>query len=139
MGGVLANLRSAGYDFAAITDHFLYEPSQKAVRFMQELPDVFTALAGEEIHCPKDYIHILSIGGTASVNACYDADPAKADAEIAALAESLTLPEGVDPQNAAARHWVVRKIKELGGMPVLTHPFWLWKIGSTRLNSSHAT
>ncbi len=126
VGGVLANLRSAGYDFAAITDHFLYEPSQKAARFMQELPDVLTALAGEEIHCPKDYIHILSIGGTASVNACYDADPVKADAEIAALAESLILPEGVDPQNTAARHWVAKKIKEFGGMPVLTHPFWLW-------------
>ena len=127
VGGLLANLRAAGYDFAAVTDHYCYDSSLKAIEWMKELPDVLTAVAGEEIHCPKDYVHILSIGGTASVNTCYDADPEKADAAIAAIAASRTFPEGVDPQNAAARHWVVRKIKEVGGMAVLTHPFWLWE------------
>jgi len=127
VGGLLANLRAAGHDFAAITDHYRYETSLKGIAFMQELPDVLTAVTGEEVHVPKDYIHILSIGGKASVNECYFADPEKADAEIAALAETLAIPEGVDSINFAARHWVVQKIKECGGMSVLTHPFWLWE------------
>ncbi len=126
VGGMLANLRAAGYDFAAVTDHFVQEPSQKAMAYMRELPDVMTALAGEEVHVPIDRIHAVSIGGEQSVNGYYFNDPERAEREIAAVAETLDVPATVDRRHYAAHVWVARKAKEFGAMPILTHPFWLW-------------
>ena len=126
VGGMLSNLRAAGYDFAAITDHFVYEPSQKAAAMMSELPDVFTALAGEEVHLPTDYIHAVAIGADRSINELYYDDPETAEGEFAAIEEALDLPDDIDRRNCAARLWIARKTKEFGGMPILAHPFWLW-------------
>ena len=126
VGGMLANLRAAGCDFAAITDHYVYEPSQEAAAFMGELPDVMTALAGEEVHIPTEFIHAVAIGGCKSVNSTYYDDPVAAEAEIAAIGERLDIPAGIDRRNCAARVWLARKAKEYGAMPILTHPFWLW-------------
>ena len=126
VGGVLANLRASGCDFAAITDHYVYEPSQEAVAFMRELPDVLTTLSGEEVHVPTEFIHAVAIGGTQSVNELYYNDPETAEKEFAAIAETLDIPDTIDRRNYAVRLWIARKIKEYGGMPILTHPFWLW-------------
>lgn len=124
--GVISNLRKAGYDFSAITDHYVYEPSQHAQQIFADISDVFTILNGEEVHVPNEFIHEVSIGAKESVNAYYYANREKCDAEIEELANTLSIPEGINKKNYASRWWIAEKSKKFGGMPIITHPYWIW-------------
>ena len=127
VGGVIANLKKAGFDYAAITDHYWYDSSVKAKELFADLPDVFTCLPGEEVHTPVEYIHVVSIGASQSVNKYYFEHQDECEACIRELAETLKIPEGIDRYNYASRYWVAETSRKFGGMPVLTHPFWIWE------------
>ena len=124
--GVLANLRKAGYDFSALTNHYWYHSAAKVRKLWEGLPDVFTVLTGEEVHTPNELLHAVSIGASQSVNDLYYQNREACDAEIAEIEQGLDLPDTIDPHNYASRLWVARTIGKFGGLSILAHPHWLW-------------
>lgn len=123
----VGNYRAAGYDFLAITDHYISMPSEKAKRLFASVPVDMTLMLGEECHVPTEQIHAVHIGGEHSVNAAFRADKAKAEAEVLSIQQELThLPEHICKNDYAWRVWIARKAKELGGISILAHPHWIW-------------
>ena len=127
--GVVSNLRTAGYDFLAITNHHVFEPSEEAIALFDGVASGMTLLTGEEVHVPTDRIHAINVGATQSVNGYYRAHREEADQEVRALAQTLELPEDVEPVDYAYRVWAARKIREFGGMAIFAHPHWMWQHG----------
>ena len=123
----VGNYRAAGYDFLALTDHFTSYASEKAKRVFASAPVAMTLLLGEEVHVPTERIHTIRIGGEKSVNEWFRAHKAEAEADVAALAPTLALPDGVDREDYAWRVWIADKSRELGGIAILAHPFWIWE------------
>lgn len=123
----VANYRAAGYDFVALTDHFTSYASEKAKRVFASAPVAMTMLLGEEVHVPTERIHTIHIGGESSVNDWFRAHKEQAEAEVAALAPTLELPDGIDREDYAWRVWIANKSRELGGLAILAHPFWIWE------------
>ena len=123
----VANYRSAGYDFLAITDHYITMSSEKAQRLFADAPMDMTLLLGEECHVPTEQIHAVHIGGRESVNACYRDNPSKAAEEVCRIEDELTyLPAEVNKNDYAWRVWIARKAAEFGGLSILAHPHWIW-------------
>lgn len=123
----VGNYRCAGYDFLAITDHYITMGAEKAKRIFDRAPVDMTLLIGEECHIPTEQIHAVHLGGNGSVNACFRDNPEKATAEMEAIRNELThLPEHIDKTDYAWRVWIARKAKELGGLSILAHPHWIW-------------
>lgn len=46
--------RQKGFDFLAITDHYQYEPSLRAIEAYKDVPLGLTILPGEEVHAPNN-------------------------------------------------------------------------------------
>lgn len=122
----VGNYRSAGYDFMAITDHYITMSAEKAMRTFSSLPIAMTLLLGEECHVPTEQIHAVHIGGRESVNACFRDNPTKAEAEVTAIERALTLPSHIHRRDYAWRVWIARKAHEFGGLSILAHPHWIW-------------
>lgn len=122
----VGNYRSAGYDFLAITDHYITMGAEKAKRLYKDAPVDMTLMIGEECHVPNEDIHTIRIGGFDSVNAYFRNHKAEATTEMEAIRRTLEyLPEPIDKTDYAWRIWIARKAREFGGLPVLTHPHWL--------------
>ena len=122
----VGSYRSAGYDFLAITDHYVSMSAEKAQRVFADTPVDMTLLLGEECHVPTEQIHAVHIGGTQSVNAYFRDHPATAEQEMMAIEASLTLPSHINRRDYAWRVWIARKSRELGGISILAHPHWIW-------------
>lgn len=122
----VGNYRCAGYDFVAITDHYIAISAQKAQRIFADAPVDMTLLFGEECHVPTEQIHAVHIGGTESVNAYFRDYPTLAEQEMQAIESELTLPSHINRRDYAWRVWIARKSRELGGIAILTHPHWIW-------------
>lgn len=124
--GVIANLKRAGYDFLALTNHYWYHSREKVLGQTEGFPDVITLMPGEEIHVPSEYIHAVGIGHSQSVNDEYYQNRERCEAEIAAIEETLELPEDTEKHNFACHVWIARKVREYGGLPIQVHPYWVW-------------
>ncbi len=123
----VGNYRCAGYDFLAITDHYITMGAEKAKRVFDRAPVDMTLLIGEECHVPTEQIHAVHLGGNGSVNAYFRDNPEKATAEMEAIKAELThLPEPIDKTDYAWRVWIAQKARELGGLSILAHPHWIW-------------
>lgn len=123
----IGNYRAAGYDFLAITDHYISLSSEKAQRIYANAPMHMTLLLGEECHVPTEQIHAVHIGGRNSVNACYRNAPERAAEEVSAIESELSyLPANINRNDYAWRIWIARKAGEFGGLSILAHPHWLW-------------
>lgn len=122
---VAANYRKNGFDFMALTDHSKWRPSQELIARYEGIPTDLHLFYGEEIHVSRDYIHAINFGGSSSVNEYYYGNEAKCEAEIKALSETLTLPEGLNAMDIARRVWIAREIQKTGGMAILVHPHWM--------------
>lgn len=123
----IGNYRSAGYDFIAITDHYITMSAEKAMALPLVQASGITTLLGEECHVPTEQIHAVHIGGTASVNAYFRENPEAATAEMKAIQNELNyLPTNIDKADYAWRVWIARKAAEFGGLSILTHPHWIW-------------
>jgi hypothetical protein len=123
----VGNYRSAGYDFLAITDHYISMSSEKAMRVFDPAPVDMTLLLGEEVHVPHEHIHAVHFGGRESVNAYFREHADEVRAEVAQLEQTLSLPENVPATDYAWRVWIARKARELGGLAVIAHPHWIWE------------
>lgn len=123
----VGNYRAAGYDFLAITDHYITMSSEKAMQIYADAPLAMTLLLGEECHVPTEQIHAVHVGGVQSVNAYYRNNRDKAEAEVSAIERELTeLPEHIHKRDYAWRVWIARKAAEFGGLSILAHPHWIW-------------
>lgn len=123
----VGNYRAAGYDFMAITDHYISMSAERAQTTYRNAPVDMTLMLGEECHVPTEQIHAVHIGGTKSVNACFRDNPEKVTAEMESIRSELTyLPENIDKTDYAWRVWIARKARECGGISLLTHPHWIW-------------
>ncbi|MBR5221911.1 MAG: hypothetical protein IKV66_13065 [Clostridia bacterium] len=122
----VANYRSAGYDFMAITDHFTSYASEKAMRVFGNAPVSMTLMLGEEVHVPTESIHIVHLGGKSSINAYFREHREEAYAAVADIEAELNLPADINANDYAWRIFIARKAKEFGGLSFLTHPFWVW-------------
>lgn len=121
---VAACYREIGFDFLAITDHERYQPSLEAMDFYRDLHLDMCLLPGEEVHPPRNPIHIVNFGGSFSVNDLMKAQPAAYEKEVAALQAGLQVPPGCDPYAIASCTWAFQKIREGGGIAILCHPNW---------------
>ena len=64
-----SHYRGFGYDFVAITDHFEYPASLRAIDKMSELKTNFTVFPGEEVHVKQSgRFHTVNFNGKSSVN-----------------------------------------------------------------------
>lgn len=122
----VGNYRSAGYDFLAITDHYLTMSSEKAKRLFDSAPVDMTLFLGEECHVPNEDVHAVHMGGCESINAYYRNHKERATQEMEEIREKLThLPSAIDKTDYAWRVWIAQKAKEFGGLSILAHPHWL--------------
>lgn len=123
---VAANYRKRGFDFMALTDHHKMYPSKGLIESLEKVPTDLRVFSGEEVHVPyPTYIHAVNFGGNSSVNEFYVSNQEACDAEIADLAKSLPVPEGINALEVAQRVWVAQQIKKSGGMSILVHPHWM--------------
>lgn len=122
----VGNYRTAGYDFLAITDHYITMSSEKAIRLFENAPVDMTLLLGEECHVPTEQIHAVHIGGRTSVNAYFRDHPDAAEQEMLAIEAELTTPAHIHRRDYAWRVWIARKAREFGGIAILAHPHWIW-------------
>lgn len=115
-----------GYDYCVITDHKQYEPSLIAKNFFQGTGADFLIIPGEEVHSPDNPVHIINLGGEASVNDWWrdheDEYRLAVDQELAAMPEAMVQ---ADRYAAAASQVMFDRIRAVNGVSVLCHPHWI--------------
>jgi hypothetical protein len=128
---VAADCRLIGMDLAALTDHHRYDPSIEAIGAFAGCPHDITLLPGEEVHPPDNPVHLVHVGGAASVNAAFDEayrrEVEAMAADLAGGAASATPGAALSTADAlslASCLWCFRRIRELGGIGILAHPYW---------------
>ena len=122
---VAASYRSAGYDFAVLSDHRQYAPSCEMIDAYKNVRHDLLMVNGEEVHAPDNFVHVIHFGGGSSVNEIFRKDPDRYYREVAQIAENEEIPY---PNRFlyAANRWCVRRIREAGGLAVYCHPHWIY-------------
>jgi predicted metal-dependent phosphoesterase TrpH len=139
---MIATARTVGMDFAAITDHRVYQSSLEAIRWAKEVAVDMVLFPGEEVNFDLGLGHILSINAERAVSDRYDyedrEDPpdtegAVKQAELVVeqvrtrYAEDLAgleIPEETDSRLYGYLYGIARDIRDAGGLSVLAHPYW---------------
>jgi predicted metal-dependent phosphoesterase TrpH len=121
-GYVAAACRRIGLDFMALTDHRLYEPSREAIRAFDGCPTNLLMMPGEEVHPPGTGAHLLNVGGSESVNAMLGS-PAYREGVARIAAAAIDVPAEHRAAYAACA-WCLGRIRDLGGIAILPHPYW---------------
>lgn len=121
---VAANYREAGFDFMAVTDHRLYEPSVEAQQAYADVNLGLCLLNGEEVHTPDNLVHVIHFGGDSSVNEMYRADEDGYYREVQAIIDRGNIPHE-DAFTYAANLWAIEKIRAVNGLAVFCHPHWI--------------
>lgn len=115
-----------GYDYCVITDHKQYEPSLIARDFFKDTGVDFLVIPGEEVHSPDNPVHIISLGGNASVNDWWRDHEDEYRAAVEAELETMTEPMvECDRYAAAASQVMFDKIRSVDGVSILCHPHWI--------------
>lgn len=124
---VAAAARREGLDFFALTDHSCYPASLEAISAFRDAAVDLRIYPGEEIHPPGNPIHMLNVGGGASVTDLIRENTGGYRSEVEAVRKGLPeLPDGVDPLQYASCLWCFEKIRGTGGLAVFCHPYWYW-------------
>lgn len=110
-----------GLDFMAITDHDNRAGTEEALSVAERLP--ILVLPGEEVSFDRG--HLVAVGTRAAVGG-RDSGPA-VEAELARI--QAELGERGEDEDFAQRYakavWAARRIRSLGGLAILAHPFWV--------------
>jgi len=122
---VAANYRKNGFDFLAITDHHKWRPSLEAIDAYKDLPVDLKLFKGEEIHPPRNHIHMVNFGGNFSVNELFENDPQSYESEVAEIMKTVKVPQGVSAYEYASCIWCFDKIRQGGGLGIFCHPHWI--------------
>lgn len=119
-----ADYREEGFDFFALTDHNRMYPSELCAQLYKNVPLGMHIMRGEEVHTPGSLAHIVHVGGETSVCDRYIRSPENYEAEVAAIAKTMThIPEQYRSRIAMAK-WACENIHKAGGLAVFAHPFW---------------
>lgn len=118
--------REQGYDFFALTDHNRAYPGLEIDEAYKDLDLDFPRIFGEEVHCPGSVIHIVHVGGKASVTDRYVNHREEYEKEIASYPANApqNIPEQYRERYGKAM-WATDKIHAAGGIAIFPHPFWL--------------
>lgn len=122
---VAANYRKEGFDFFALTDHHLWNPSDEMCRAYESIPLGMKMFRGEEVHVPNAWIHIVNFGSDYSVNELYHKNEEAIDEVLKKEAASIKTPKGVNALDYVYRRWITNEIRRAGGMSILPHPYWI--------------
>ena len=118
--------RKAGFDFIVISDHRQYKGAGVARKFFENTKIDLLIIDGEEIHAPKNPVHIVNFGGNDCISDLYRNDATLYESEVQeilnSLEPSLTFSNAQEKLIYASCVWVCERIKEAGGMSVLAHP-----------------
>lgn len=120
-------MRKAGFDFTAVTDHKVYEPTLKAVESSKKFDSGLQVYCGEEAESYGVGInHILSLGASSSISK-WEYDPESDFRKRAEKVEKELLAEGVpghEAKYAGEFEAITSRIREEGGLSVFCHPYW---------------
>ena len=122
---VAANYRREGFDFLALTDHKLWQPSDDMIKTYAGIPLGVKLFHGEEVHIPTSAIHMVNFGGSYSVNDLYRNNSEEIDAKIKADAEKLQPRDDIHMLDLAYRKWITEEIRKAGGLSIVAHPHWI--------------
>lgn len=117
--------REMGYDFVALTDHNRYYVGEEIDRAYAGVDTGLVRVLGEEVHCPGSVVHIVHVGGRASVAAIYTHEREKYEKQIKEYLENV--PAHVPAQyreRYAKAMWATDTIHSFGGLAIFPHPFW---------------
>ena len=125
------HFREQGYDFFALTDHNRFYPGTEIDETYAGVKMGFARVTGEEVHAPGSILHIIHVGGKASVAARYVNDLETYEAEVAECAARVPaeVPEVYRDRYARAM-WTTEQIHAVGGLAIYPHPY--WKPGKSR-------
>ncbi len=118
--------REQGYDFFSLTDHNRFYPGGEIDEAFAGVKLGIARVTGEEIHAPGSVVHIVHVGGKASVADRYIKDRENFDKTIAEKylpAVPADLPVKYHDRYAKAM-WAVDAIHEEGGIAIFPHPYW---------------
>ncbi len=119
-----ADYREEGFDFFSLTDHNRMYTSKLASELYDGVPLGMHIMSGEEVHTPNSNLHIVHIGGNASVCEKYILNNDEYNAEIDNMEKDFSnIPELYRRRIAMAK-WAVQEIHKAGGLAVFAHPFW---------------
>ena len=116
--------RRYGFDTLAITDHGKYKPSIEAMEAFKGMPSDFALFPGEEVHAPRNPIHIINFGGENGVSEIFQNDRALYNRQVNEIINETYIPAEFDPYRVASCIWVSREIRKAGGLCILGHPGW---------------
>ena len=128
-----ARYREVGFDFMAVTDHRLYEPSIEVMEYWKELNPDFKLFPGEEVHSPDNPVHIVNFGGKGSVNTIWREHEDQYRREVAEIIDAIPDKEQGKESDyfaVAASEWVFKNIKEKEGLAIFCHPYWSISTGN---------
>ncbi len=118
-----AHYRAEGFDYMTLTDHARYSGSVEMNEYYADFNLDFTMNRGEEVHAPRNYVHIVNLGGEYSVNEIWQNDPERYEREVKEIMETEEI-EYFDKELYAINLWVARNIRKANGIAVFCHPHW---------------
>ena len=112
-------------DFIAITDHYEYSSSVRAIESMKQLDTNFKVFPGEEVHVIPSggRFHIVNFNGKASVNTKIIENYDGVKAEVFEIAKSFPELSERDAQELAWNKWITDEIRKVGGLSIYAHPY----------------
>ena len=122
-----SNYRKRGFDFLSMTDHNVYNSSRYVAEKLKFVKN-YEIVRGEEVQ--NDYpglIHMVNVGSDYSVNEIFINEPERVEKEVANLAKTTEIPDGLDKKEYLYRVWIYNEIKKSGGYAIFPHPFWTIK------------
>ncbi len=128
-----AKAREAGLDYAAVTDHRVYDSSLEAIREAAKYRFDILLFPGEEVSYEPGLGHVLSINADESIDKKLGINGEKDNLksiidrlhrENALEIEDRELLEGVDSKLYAYIFGVVNMIRRAGGFAIIAHPYW---------------
>ncbi len=118
-----AYYRCEGFDYMSLTDHERYFGSVEMNKFYADVKLGINMNHGEEVHAPKNYVHIVNFGGEYSVNEIYQNDPERYTREVQEIIDNEEI-DYFDKELYAINVWVARNIRKANGLAVFCHPHW---------------
>lgn len=116
--------RRKGMDFISITDHDI--SSFRLIKEIEELGLKLLIIPGEEITIQNNGGHILSLGIECDISKLQNLALSKE--EIVSITDNelkgVNLVSPLTKEQYAQAVWIVRKINEMGGLPIIAHPYW---------------
>jgi predicted metal-dependent phosphoesterase TrpH len=125
---VACQYRKFGYDFIAVTDHYVYEPSIEAMDWVTATKSALKLFPGEEVHHPDVgdcySFHFVNFNGKYSVNDLIRKDPEGVLQEVCAISKDIDCADE-DKLQVAWYKWVYQEIKKAEGIAIYPHPLWI--------------